>query len=324
MRYIVLGAGAIGGAIGGRLHQHGESVVLVARGAHQEVMAARGLELRDPDATALLDVAVVPAVAAAEPGRDDVVLLATKSQQSDAALAELAACAPASVSVVCAQNGVANEAAALRRFPNVYGMRVIVAATHLEAGVVEISTAPVSGILDIGRFPRGEDELSAALAAALARASFDARSVGTVMDHKYLKLLANLSNAIEAACGHRLDDPILVALDEAARREARACFEAAGIVVADPLAEQERRSRRGPARPVGGIERHGGSSFQSLARRTGDIEADYLNGEIVLLGRLYGVPTPVNERLQAVAGLLARTRAGPGSIPAAEVAAGLL
>ena len=42
----------------------------------------------------------------------------------------------------------------------------------------------------------------------------------------------------------------------------------------------------------------GGSSWQSLVRGTGTIETDFLNGEIVLLGRLHGIPTPVNADIQ--------------------------
>ena len=49
---------------------------------------------------------------------------------------------------------------------------------------------------------------------------------------------------------------------------------------------------------------------------TGSIESDYLNGEIVLLGRLHGIPTPVNELLQREANRLARERRPPGSVPA--------
>ena len=49
VRYVVIGAGAIGGATGGRLHQHGHPVVLVARGPHFEALAHGGLRLRDPD-----------------------------------------------------------------------------------------------------------------------------------------------------------------------------------------------------------------------------------------------------------------------------------
>lgn len=56
-------------------------------------------------------------------------------------------------------------------------------------------------------------------------------------------------------------------------------------------------------------ERHDGPDCQGP-------ESDYLNGEVVLLGRLHGVPTPVNALLQRLANELARTGAPPGSVPA--------
>ena len=68
-------------------------------------------------------------------------------------------------------------------------------------------------------------------------------------------------------------------------------------------------------RPVNGEFRGGGSSWQSLARGTRSIETDYLNGEIVLLGRIHGVPTPANELMQRVANRLANEGAPPQSIP---------
>ena len=74
---------------------------------------------------------------------------------------------------------------------------------------------------------------------------------------------------------------------------------------------------------VPGHEWAGSSSRQSLARGTGSIEADYLNGEIVLLGRLHSVPTPVNELLQREANAAALARLPPGSIPIEVVAAKL-
>ena len=42
------------------------------------------------------------------------------------------------------------------------------------------------------------------------------------------------------------------------------------------------------------------------------IETDQLNGEVVLLGRLHGVPTPVNELLRRLAGADARAGLPPG------------
>ena len=71
---------------------------------------------------------------------------------------------------------------------------------------------------------------------------------------------------------------------------------------------------RSRIQPVGD-ERHraGGSTWQSLQRGTGSIETDYLTGEIVLLGRLHGVPTPANRALQAIATRMALTGEPPAS-----------
>ena len=53
------------------------------------------------------------------------------------------------------------------------------------------------------------------------------------------------------------------------------------------------------------------------------MEADLLNGEIVLLGRLHGVATPVNALLQQVANELAAAQAPPASLTEADLLARL-
>jgi 2-dehydropantoate 2-reductase len=70
-----------------------------------------------------------------------------------------------------------------------------------------------------------------------------------------------------------------------------------------------------------GLGRPGGSSWQSLARQSGSVESDYINGEIVLLGRVHGVPTPVNEAVQRLATISARERREPGAMTVAEITA---
>src|SRR5947208_10329237 len=104
MRFVIYGAGAIGGAIGGRLFQHGHDVLLIARGAHYEAMRDRGLRLVDGDADVTLAVAVADRPPAL--GRDDVVVLAMKTQDTAPALRTLAEIASRDVAIVCAQNGV--------------------------------------------------------------------------------------------------------------------------------------------------------------------------------------------------------------------------
>ena len=130
----------------------------------------------------------------------------------------------------------------------------------------------------------------------------------------------NLGNALEAAIGSIGREAELYT---AARREAEAVISAAGIDCASPEEDARRRGDLISIKPIGGQRRGGGSSWQSLARGTGSIEADLLNGEIVLLGRLHGVPTPVNALLQQVANELARTHAAPGSITEDELLAQL-
>jgi 2-dehydropantoate 2-reductase len=320
-RFVVFGAGAVGGTIGGRLFEHGHDVVLIARGAHGDACRADGLVLRTADGEVVLRVPTVahPRELAIDGGHD-VVVLGMKTQDTPDALHALAAVAPPETPIVCAQNGVANERMALRRFANVQGMCVMLPATHLEPGVVEVSSTPRSGILDVGRYPSGVDDTTEAVAAALEASTFSSHAVADVMRRKYAKLLNNLGNALDAACGAGGRRSPLYGR---AREEAKACFAAAGIDVAS---EDEDRARRGDllqVKPIAGRPRGGGSSWQSLARGTGRIEADYLNGEIVLLGRLHGVPTPVNELCQRVAGELARAGAPPGSVDIAELEARL-
>jgi 2-dehydropantoate 2-reductase len=140
------------------------------------------------------------------------------------------------------------------------------------------------------------------------------------MRWKYGKLLANRANAIEALSGYRAL-PEAADLRRRARAEGIAVLGAAGIGYASDQESASARAERVQIMPVNGTERTGGSSWQSLTRGTGSIEADFLNGEIVLLGREHGVPTPVNEVLQRLANQAARQRRAPGSITPAEIMA---
>jgi len=319
MRFVVVGAGAIGGLVGGRLAQHGHDVLLVARGSHGARMAAKGLLLRSPEDEVRISVPVVDSPSAVDLGDDDVVLLAVKGQDTPAALAALTH-GPADLPIACVQNGVDNERQALRRTPRVYAVPVMSPASQLEPGVVDCYSAPVHGILDVGRYPAGVDDTATAISAAFAASGFSSITNPTVMRFKWSKLLTNLANALEAACG-----PVGRATDLylAARFEGLAVLEAAGIDVASDEEEAARRGSLISMRPIAGERRGGGSSWQSLARGTGTIEADSLNGEIVLLGRQHGVPTPVNELLQRTAHHLARTGTPPGSMTPEDLVAQL-
>ncbi|MEV4558001.1 2-dehydropantoate 2-reductase N-terminal domain-containing protein [Kitasatospora sp. NPDC049285] len=327
MRYVILGAGAVGGTIGGRLHQSGRDVVLVARGAHLATLRADGLRLTTPDGAHRLPVPAVGGPDELDLTPEDVLVLAVKTQHTTALLDQWAprpvaggGTAAERLPVVCAQNGVANERLALRRFARVYGMCVWLPSTHLETGRVSAAGTPCSGVLHVGRYPQGRDATAERIAADLADSYFDAPVSGRVMEWKYAKLLGNLGNALEAVAGP-IDGELREAVWQRVQAEGRAVLAAAGI---DHTSAEEQRRVRGERivlQPLAGEERGGGSSWQSLKRGTGDIEADYLNGEVVLLGRLHGVPTPLNAALQQLAGAFAREGRAPGTLPESELAA---
>jgi 2-dehydropantoate 2-reductase len=139
------------------------------------------------------------------------------------------------------------------------------------------------------------------------------------MRWKYRKLLMNLGNAAEAACCR--DDPDLPTLNAVLRAEGERCLIAAGIAFA--LAEERSRRRSGlmTVQPVGGRFREGGSTWQSLQRGGGSVEAEFLNGEVAKLGRRHGVPTPVNDLLLDIVTVMARDRERPGGRSAADLVA---
>jgi 2-dehydropantoate 2-reductase len=312
MRYVVYGAGAVGGVVGGLLHRAGHEVVLIARGEHLAAIQRDGLRLASPSGET---TETIPAVG--HPGdvdwrAGDVVLLTVKSDATTAVAQALAASAPTGVAVVSLQNGVANERTLLRWFARVYGVCVMAPTAHLEPGLVEAHCHPTPAILDVGRYPIGVDATAEQLAAGFEAAGIASVPRRDIMRWKYRKLLMNLGNAVQAVC---LPDEHRAELLDLIRREGETTLAAAGI---DPITEVEDRERRGDILQISevpGRPRSGGSTWQSLQRRTGTIETDYLNGEIVWLGREYDVATPANELIRQEADRHAREGLPPGTVP---------
>jgi 2-dehydropantoate 2-reductase len=322
VRIVVMGAGGIGGTIGGRLHQSGYDVALIARGAHGDAVRSDGLVLATPEERVTLRIPTYARASEVSWTPDDVVVLAVKSQDTEAAARDLAAAAGPALPVVSAQNGVANEPALARWFDRVHGLCVMCPTEHLEPGVVVAHSAPTTGILDLGLFLGGSDEVDDALAAALRASRFESIARPDIMRWKYRKLLNNLGNAVQALCGTGLDSAPARTVLDLLDAEAQRAFAAAGLDPVTEAEDDERRAGHLQLRPVAGARRGGGSTWQSLARGAG-VETDYLNGEIALLGRLYDVPTPANSLVQALMAAAASRAATPGEMTAEQLLAEL-
>lgn len=317
MRAVVLGAGAVGGGVAALLHRVDARTCVVARGATLEAVRAQGLRFWQreeqwtarPEAYAGLD--------RVEWTDDSVLLVAVKSHQT-AALVPLLRHVPAHVPVVALQNGVDNERLLLRHRPDVHGVVVMMPASSLEPGQVVLHSGDRPGLLDVGRYPAGTDAVDEALSAHLRSAGFESEPRADVMAWKRRKLLLNLGNAVDAAC---VPGPDADRLREVLRAEGVAALRAAGLAV---VSEEQDAERRGSLlRPLLRRDEAGSSTWQSVARGAAETEADHLNGEVVLLGRLHGVPTPANEAVRRALADLVAAGGQPRTVEAGGLLAGL-
>ncbi|MFJ4895739.1 ketopantoate reductase family protein [Streptomyces sp. NPDC088788] len=324
-RYVFIGAGAVGSAVGGLIAQQGAEVVLVARGDHARVTSQRGVRLRHPDGDSRLPVAVVTDPEQVRLTVDDVLVLTVKTHQTQAAVDQwadrpvhdttgsVAGRAADLLPLLTASNGVASEDIALRRFARVFAVCIWCPVVMIDPGEVFVRAAPLHGIFHVGRYGGAvqDDALPYGLIADWRTAGLRIVHTPRIMAWKYAKLIANLGNVLEALLGE-----VVVAQDllDAVRSEGQEVLGVAGVDL--PSAEERRAAwddleiRTVPGQPT----KLGGSSWQSLVRGSATIETDYLNGEIVLMARRFGLSAPLNSRLTALARVAAREGHRPGDL----------
>ncbi|MDQ0574228.1 ketopantoate reductase family protein [Agromyces albus] len=317
-RYVVIGGGAVGSVLAAQLELAGIRTVLVARGAHLEAIREHGLRVRRPGGDDLVRLAVAAGAAEVRLTQDDVLVLAVKSQDADAALAgwawrpvlaERCGSVAADLPILTFQNGLAAEDAALRRFSTVYGVTIGIAASYLEPGEVVSPSYPVVGVAWLGLHPaakRDADPLQASLVGDLRAAGFHVEPVNDIATWKARKLLANVNNGLDVLDG---SDAERVEARLALVAETRRVLDAAGVLPATDtgLGGGTLIVESVPGHTPGRL-----STWQSFARGASS-EVDHLNGEVVLIARRHGLDAPLNERLQRLLGRQAVEGAPPGA-----------
>jgi len=323
MRFVVCGAGAIGGVQGGQLAKAGFAVIFIDKiPEHVAAINAHGLQLKGVHGSHTLAIPAVMQARAVDFRPDDVILLAVKSFHCAAAVAELRRATVLELPIFCAQNGVASEGIAARYFRHVHGVMVLVGAKRLVPGeVVHTGNGPVG----VGTYPAGLSQAARHVAAALDETDLPVYTTAQIGRAKWNKLLINLNNATLGLTGLATQE---ATADAAARlwmadvwEEGARVLQAAGIVYEGPpgmgaIEDRIRELRHSPIPPCMPVDdAHTGrtSLWQDLYHRRGQVEAEDLNGEIVRLGCQYGVPTPYNSLLLELITELAVARALPGT-----------
>jgi 2-dehydropantoate 2-reductase len=336
-RYVIIGAGAIGGTVGAVLTRAGIPTVLVGRGRHAEVLAAAGMTLRTPDGAFRTAVTTASRAEQVRLTQRDVLVFATKTQQLDAALQEwvdqpvygphgphdLVGTAGERLPAMTALNGVAAEEKALRYFRRVFGVCVWLPAVHLEPGEVIVRSWPVAGQFHIARWPASisthvDADLLAGLGETWSVAGIRVRIPDDVAPWKYNKLLSNLGNVVGALSAEGANTSEVVA---ALRSEGENVLRHAGIEFVSFETSTVARADGPTIRPVPGWNAGpSNSTWQSLSRNTGNVETDFLNGEIVRLAHRHGITAPLNTALARAARAAVRNGLGPSRYSAAQLA----
>jgi 2-dehydropantoate 2-reductase len=303
-RIAIIGAGAIGSALGALLSRAGRNVTLIGRSAHVDAIRREGLRVDGALGAFTVKVAAVEAL----DFRPDFAFLTVKTQDA-LAVAQANAAFLAGVPVVTFQNGVRSDelVATIVRPQQLISAVVNIHANFVTPGTV---TLVYPGPLLIGR-PFGPNDAEVEALAAILRDAVPTKLSANIHGAHWFKLIANLNNAFPALTNmtfHQIfADARLRQLAVKVMLEGLRVADRAGIHLESlpdtPVALIRLidwlplwLAARVAAAKVRRMETQWplwGSTLQSLQRNR-PTEIDYLNGEVVRLGRESGVATPLN------------------------------
>ncbi len=314
MKIAVVGAGAIGGYYGALLQQTEHEVAFLARGSHLAAMRERGLRLESGLLPQPLTLRVRATDRPEEIGQVDLVLFAVKSYDTDAAAALLPPLLDDGTAVLTLQNGV----------DNVDRLSERVGRDHVLGGACYIFTAVTSpGVIvhtaGARRVVFGELNGRSTPRAQAIRDAFAATGVPVELSdqilvalwEKYILIVAQggMTALTRLPIGVIRQAPATMEMYLDVASEVAAVGRAHGVPIAQ--GERDRVTRAAEALDPGSF-----SSLYTDLTRGRRMELDALPGNVVRLGRRYGIPTPVCRAIYAA--LLpydeaARKKTGPGA-----------
>ncbi|MCW5698692.1 MAG: 2-dehydropantoate 2-reductase [Rhodospirillales bacterium] len=290
MKIAIFGSGGVGGYFGAHLAA-AEDVSFLARGAHLEAMREEGLRVRSANG----DVHLQLVQATDDPGAIgpvDVVVVAVKLYDTEAAAAVLLPLVGPETAVVSLQNGVtAAETFGRAVGPeHVFGGVTYISAVIAAPGVIAHTgtlARLVVGELDNRRTARVEAFIAACQRVGLDAAVSDDISVEIWSKFTFLSAMSGVTSLLRLPLGPIREDTETRALFISAFDEAVAVARAKGIALPDDMVA--RHMARIDELPPG----MGSSMLYDLSHGK-RLELPWLSGTVVDLGRTLGVATPTH------------------------------
>lgn len=321
MRFVIAGAGAVGGYLGARLARAGQDLALLARGPHLQAIQERGVRVLSPEG----DFEVRPSVWGSPEaiGPADVVILGVKAHSLPDLAPRLHPLLGPGTVVVSTQNGIpwwftplervdpGGVIAAAIEAPRVLGSIVYFSTEVAEPGVIR----HIEGNrISVGEPNGGRSDRCRVIAEALTTAGLRCPVTAHLREEIFVKLLGNAAfNPISAITGATLAQMARHPDVSAVARHIMAEVEsvASGLGMRLPVSIEQRMT---------GAERvgeHKTSMLQDIeARRPLELEA--VVGGVVELGERLGIAMPYTRAVYACAKLRAESRQRP---PAPQPAA---
>ncbi|MCK9378050.1 MAG: 2-dehydropantoate 2-reductase [Syntrophobacterales bacterium] len=297
MRYLVMGAGALGSVFGGLLQQHGHTVAFIGRGAHFEQITTRGLALDGIWGEFQVGPVAPLSASAAE---FDVILLCVKSFDTQEACRRVRGLLAPRGLIVSVQNGLGNLEIIAREFgpARTIGARVIFGAQIIRPGLARV-TVYAEPVLVGAMAPDFSHPSLDRLAADLNAAGIPTLKVDNILTHLWGKVLYNcalnpLGAILGAPYGSLGDNLHTRELMRLIIEEIYRVAGARGVLLAP--AEAAAYFKFFMEKLVPATAGHRPSMWQDLqaGRRT---EIDALNGAICRYGQEVGMPTPYNDAI---------------------------
>jgi len=296
LRICILGAGALGSALGGALARGGADVTLVCRPAHARAIAEHGLILVDDAGESV--VRVDARVDCRDMTAVDLLVVLVKSFDTRAALASARPAIGPQTLVLSLQNGLGHEET-IGEF--VDRSRILAGKTYaggvlLAPGRVRVGLAGKETIL--GELGGGLSERVERVARVFGDAGLRVETSADIRAVIWDKLLINIAGGALTAIT-RLTYGGLYASAELERCSQAAISEAMAVARALGIALTTREPREAFLKAGAGLPPEFKTSMLQSLEKGSRTEIDYINGAVVRAGEAVGVATPVNATLVA-------------------------
>lgn len=303
----ILGAGAIGTYVGGRLIAPNNQVTFIGRKPLKQAIEEKGLTISDNQGYQQLysSLEITMECCASSLAEADIILVAVKSKDTLHAAEQIKQYAPNKAIVISLQNGISNKEILSKTCPQ----RIL--AGVVPFGVVWSEGSHFHQAVDGQLIIESDGSNKKAIQLCFEHSGFPVIFSNNILTVMWSKLLLNMNNAINALCGV----PLLTGLQNREYRKAVAACMSEALTIMSAANITSVKVGKTPVYLVPKILRLPNFLFNIIASAMMKIspsarssmlddieqgrepEVNYINGEVLKLAESKGMAAPINDKV---------------------------